>query len=37
MSKAVCVTGASGAIGSWVVRLLLERGYTVHATIQDLG
>lgn len=36
MSKSVCVTGASGAIGSWVVRLLLERGYTVHATIQDL-
>ncbi|KAE9594207.1 hypothetical protein Lal_00001313 [Lupinus albus] len=36
MSKVVCVTGASGAIGSWLVRLLLERGYTVHATIQDL-
>ncbi|XP_054790564.1 cinnamoyl-CoA reductase 1-like [Prosopis cineraria] len=37
MSKVVCVTGASGAIGSWVVRLLLERGYTVHATVQDLN
>lgn len=37
MSKVVCVTGASGAIGSWLVRLLLERGYTVHATIQDLN
>ncbi|KAK7301652.1 hypothetical protein RJT34_12522 [Clitoria ternatea] len=36
MSKVVCVTGASGAIGSWVVLLLLQRGYTVHATIQDL-
>uniref|UniRef100_A0A0D6R9R2 NAD-dependent epimerase/dehydratase domain-containing protein n=1 Tax=Araucaria cunninghamii TaxID=56994 RepID=A0A0D6R9R2_ARACU len=33
----VCVTGASGFIGSWVVRLLLEGGYTVHATAQDLG
>ncbi|XP_058075102.1 phenylacetaldehyde reductase-like [Magnolia sinica] len=32
----VCVTGASGYIGSWVVRLLLNRGYTVHATVQDL-
>ena len=25
----------SGLIGSWVVHLLLERGYFVHATIQD--
>nr|AFK44321.1 unknown [Lotus japonicus] len=36
MSKVLCVTGASGAIGSWVVKLLLDRGYTVHATVQDL-
>ncbi|XP_028792431.1 cinnamoyl-CoA reductase 1-like [Neltuma alba] len=36
MSKVVCVTGASGAIGSWLVRLLLDRGYTVHATVQNL-
>ncbi|KMT19112.1 hypothetical protein BVRB_1g015100 isoform A [Beta vulgaris subsp. vulgaris] len=34
--EAVCVTGSSGFIGSWLVQLLLNRGYTVHATVQDL-
>ncbi|CAD6251088.1 unnamed protein product [Miscanthus lutarioriparius] len=33
--KVVCVTGASGYIASWVVRLLLDRGYTVRATVRD--
>ncbi|GMI88859.1 hypothetical protein like AT5G58490 [Hibiscus trionum] len=32
----VCVTGASGSIGSWVVHLLLARGYTVHGTVRNL-
>lgn len=32
----VCVTGASGYIASWVVKLLLERGYIVHATVRSL-
>ncbi|XP_047311818.1 dihydroflavonol 4-reductase-like [Impatiens glandulifera] len=31
----VCVTGASGFIGSWLVMRLLERGYTVRATVRD--
>ncbi|BBH04604.1 NAD(P)-binding Rossmann-fold superfamily protein [Prunus dulcis] len=34
--EVVCVTGGSGCIGSWVVRLLLDRNYTVHATVKDL-
>ncbi|WOG94615.1 hypothetical protein DCAR_0313911 [Daucus carota subsp. sativus] len=34
--KTVCVTGGSGFIGSWLVRLLLDRGYTVHATVKNL-
>ncbi|CAM0883012.1 unnamed protein product [Alopecurus aequalis] len=32
----VCVTGGSGFIGSWLVHLLLDRGYTVHATVKNL-
>ena len=32
-----CVTGATGYIGSWLVETLLERGYTVHATVRDPG
>ncbi|BFG33861.1 hypothetical protein CerSpe_201230 [Prunus speciosa] len=34
--EVVCVTGGSGCIGSWIVRLLLDRNYTVHATVKDL-
>lgn len=33
--KVVCVTGASGFIASWIVKLLLQRGYTVRATVRD--
>ncbi|KVD98070.1 hypothetical protein Ccrd_024210, partial [Cynara cardunculus var. scolymus] len=34
--KVVCVTGASGFIASWLVKLLLDRGYSVHATVRSL-
>ncbi|KAF9601745.1 hypothetical protein IFM89_022859 [Coptis chinensis] len=33
--KTVCVTGASGYIASWLVKLLIERGYTVKASVRD--
>lgn len=31
------MTGASGYIGSWLVKRLLERGYHVRATVRDPG
>ena len=31
----VLVTGASGYIGSWIVRYLLEAGRTVHGTVRN--
>ena len=33
--KVVSVTGASGYIASWLVKLLLERGYKVKASVRD--
>ncbi|KAG7569036.1 NAD-dependent epimerase/dehydratase [Arabidopsis thaliana x Arabidopsis arenosa] len=31
----VCVTGAGGFLGSWVVDLLLSKDYFVHGTVRD--
>ncbi|XP_073028828.1 putative anthocyanidin reductase [Primulina eburnea] len=33
--KTYCVTGATGYIGSWLVKSLLQRGYKVHATLRN--
>ena len=34
-SKKVLVTGATGYIASWVVKYLLDEGFTVHAAIRN--
>ncbi|XP_057489973.1 cinnamoyl-CoA reductase 1-like isoform X2 [Actinidia eriantha] len=31
----VCVTGAGGYVASWLVKILLSNGYTVHGTVRD--
>lgn len=33
--QTVCVTGAGGYVGSWIVKLLLERGYAVRGTVRN--
>lgn len=34
-SHAVLVTGASGFVAGWLVKRLLEEGFTVHAAVRD--
>jgi cinnamoyl-CoA reductase len=36
-ASAVCVTGAGGFIGSWLVKELLRRGYAVRAAVRNPG
>ena len=36
-TKPVLVTGGSGYIASWVVKQLLDEGYTVHTTVRALN
>nr|AFU90827.1 dihydroflavonol 4-reductase [Epimedium sagittatum] len=35
VDETVCVTGAAGFVGSWLVMRLLECGYKVKATVRD--
>ncbi|MDX1961350.1 MAG: aldehyde reductase [Leptospiraceae bacterium] len=35
--KPVLVTGASGYIASWIIKYLLEEGYTVHGTVRNIN
>lgn len=35
-NKPICVTGASGFIASYVIRELLDNGYTVRSTVRGL-
>lgn len=34
-SKPVLVTGGSGYMASWIIKMLLEEGINVHATVRD--
>ena len=34
-SKPVLVTGATGYVAAWLVKKLLEEGFTVHAAVRD--
>ena len=34
-SKPVLVTGATGYVAGWIVKSLLEKGFTVHAAVRD--
>ncbi|KAE8675694.1 NAD(P)-binding Rossmann-fold superfamily protein isoform 2 [Hibiscus syriacus] len=33
----VCVTGAGGYLGSWVMKHLLSNNYVVHGTVKQPG
>ncbi|KAG9144025.1 hypothetical protein Leryth_013905 [Lithospermum erythrorhizon] len=33
--QSVCVTGAGGFVASWLIKILLSRGFKVHGTVRD--
>ncbi|KAK9077537.1 hypothetical protein SSX86_005874 [Deinandra increscens subsp. villosa] len=35
--RTYCVTGATGYVGSWLVKSLLEKGHAVNAAVRNLG
>ncbi|KAK9129157.1 hypothetical protein Sjap_009644 [Stephania japonica] len=35
MRERVCVTDAGGYVASWLVKLMLSKGYTVHGTVRN--
>ncbi|MCK5372514.1 MAG: aldehyde reductase, partial [Cyclobacteriaceae bacterium] len=35
--KPILVTGATGYIASWIIKLLVDDGYTVHGTVRSLA
>jgi len=35
--KPILVTGGSGYIASWIIKLLLDKGHTVHATVRSVN
>lgn len=35
--KPVLVTGATGYIASWIIKLLVDDGYSVHGTVRNLA
>ncbi|KAE9584540.1 putative cinnamoyl-CoA reductase [Lupinus albus] len=37
MGKKVCVSGGGGFVASWLIKLLLSKGYIVHATVRQPG
>jgi nucleoside-diphosphate-sugar epimerase len=35
LSKPILVTGGSGYMASWIIKLILEKGWNVNATVRD--
>ena len=33
--KPVMITGATGYVAGWIVKKLLDEGFTVHAAVRD--